>query len=219
MQQRQGVEIRRTDGDALRGSATSHAISCSDQAAVRAATRQAGNMISISLRQMASGPMNIPQDSRLYTPMHYFYTLFFKVEPGIRSMRQILEIKERFRFLRQSLSSARTRCVSDDHPGCRSGQMLHNAFAEVGVTAPRLINLCPAFFRNSPDVQARTIVHELAHARLAVGHRGGRFINFGCSETPLSTFSEAIDNAYVYDNFAYCLYAATSSSSQRGRAP
>ena len=56
---------------------------------------------------------------------------------------------------------------------------------------------------------------KLAHARLGVTHKGGRFLQFGCAETPVKTFDEAIDNAYVYDAFAYCLHAAASFSRER----
>jgi uncharacterized protein DUF4157/lysine-specific metallo-endopeptidase family protein len=207
IQQIQGMEIRRESNRTPRVQPATHVIPCSDPAALRVAIRRAGTIISSALSQMASGPRSVPVDYRLYTPMHYFYTLFFKVEPGARSSPQILQINEGFRFIQQALSSAGTQCVSAHHPKCRSGQMLHNAFAEIGVTG-RLINICPTFFNNSTDEQARTIIHELAHARLAVEHRGGRFMQFGCYATPVNTFNEAIDNAYVYDIFATCLHAA-----------
>lgn len=207
IQQHQGMEIRRNTSRTPSVPLATHVIPCSDPAALRVAIRRAGTIISSAISQMASGPRSVPVDPRLYTPMHYFYTLFFKVEPGARSMRQILQINEGFRFIQQALSSVGTQCVSAYHPKCRSGQMLHNAFADIGVTG-RLMNICPTFFNNSTDEQARTIIHELTHARLAVEHRGGRFMQFGCYATPVNTFNEAIDNAYVYDIFAACLHAA-----------
>jgi len=212
-QQRHGTGLqRKPDEDSPADEDTSHVIECPDPEAVSTALDNARIVLEAVVDRLQNGPSNIPVDRRAYTPMHYFYTLFFHVEPGDRSMGQILQIKEAFRYLLEALSSVRTQCVSADNPHCQSGDFQHSAYAPIGPAAPRVLSMCPAFFNNSPDEQARTIIHELAHNRLGVGHGGGRFVMFGCQETPVSTFDEAIDNAYVYDGFAYCLYAATSRS-------
>jgi len=189
-----------------------HVIPCPDPNAVSAAITLARNILGAALRRMDAGPSNIGMDTRTYQPMHFFYTLFFKVEPGLRSASQILEIKERFRALALAVNAASTRCMSAAHPDCRSGEMLHNAFAALGASQQPVVNLCPSFFTSPADSQARTIIHELAHARLGINHAGGRFLQFECGATPLRSYDEAIANAYVFDLFAYCLYA----SSQRG---
>ncbi len=167
-------------------------------------------MLGAVVSQLDAGPSILPEDPRGYTPMHYFYQLFFHVEPGVASQSQILTIRDNFAHLQRALGSATTECVSADHPDCHSGEMEHGAFAPIGMASQPRISLCPAFFGQDLQRQAVTFVHELAHARLGVEHAGGRFLQFYCGETPVRNFDEAIDNAYVYDLFAACLESAAS---------
>lgn len=206
--------LQRVDGGAP--AAAQHIIACPDLVAVSAAMARARVVIASALAQMKAGPINVPEDERIRGPMHYFYMLFFHVQPGDRSIRQIFEVQSNFEILSQSLAQVTTRCVSSRHPDCASGQMLHNAFADVGVARNPVINLCPSFFNGSVDDQARTIIHELAHARLGIEHAGGRLLSFECGETRLAGFDEAIANAYVYDLFAHCLHASASLRARRG---
>jgi len=192
-----------------------HVIPCPDPGAVSAAITLARNILGTALRRMDAGPSNISIDPRTHQQMQFFYTLFFKVEPGVRSAAQILEIKERFRALALAARAATTRCVSAAHPDCRSGQMLHDGFADVGASQQPVVNLCPSFFTSPAEAQARTIIHELAHARLGIEHAGGRFLQFECGATPLRSYDEAIANAYVFDLFAYCLYASSQGEGRR----
>jgi hypothetical protein len=55
--------------------------------------------------------------------------------------------------------------------------------------------------------RARILIHETAHCKLGVGHRGGNF-GFGYINCAIGhkihSFEQAYDNAYVYDLLAYC---------------
>jgi len=183
-----------------------YVISASSPFAVQQALESARQMIAETERRMSRGPHNIPEDPRLMTPMHQFYALFFKVEPGLASMGQIKDLKERFSMLGKAAVAATVLCVSAADPmSGKSTEMKHAGFAELGVDGAPTIYLCPSFFQTNGANQARTIVHELAHARLGAGHNGGIFLSFECGPTPVKSFKEAIDNAYVYDAFAYCV--------------
>ena len=135
VQQQTGAIMRRVESNPP-SHAESHTIRCLDPGAVETAFSTARAMLSTAQQQMKRGPIAISNDPRLLTPMHYFYMLFFKVEPGLRSMGQIADIRERFQFMGQALSSTRTKCVSGDHPDCKSGEMFHSAFAVRGAAQP-----------------------------------------------------------------------------------
>lgn len=198
-------EAEPAEGDAD----TAEIVPCPDQDAIQRAKRYAGEIIATARRRMTDGPVRISEDDRNRGPMHWFYILFFHVEPGDLSVKQIHDIKENFNFLERALPTSTVRCATADHPDCSSGGFSHLGFSTVGANSSPTISLCPGFFNADGDTQARTIIHELAHARIAAEHAGGRFIQVGCHETPLRSFSEAINNAYVYDNFAMCLHAIT----------
>jgi hypothetical protein len=55
--------------------------------------------------------------------------------------------------------------------------------------------------------RARILIHETAHFKLGVGHRGGNFgfegVNCAAGHA-VRSFEQAYDNAYVYDFLAYC---------------
>src|SRR5262249_12852816 len=93
----------------------SYIIQNPNPAMVQKALKNAQNMLSLTQRRLAQGPMTIPDDLRLLTPLHNFYVLFFKVEPGLPSMGQIREIKDRFGFLNEAVTKAEVLCVSAAH--------------------------------------------------------------------------------------------------------
>ena len=182
-------------------------IPCSDQPAVETAIRQARRMIEQTAQRLQA-PVNVPEDPRLGSySLRQALTDVFKVQPGNSSMGQVFEIKTNFGLLAQAVKRAKALCVSAAHPMCsQSGDLGHSAFAEAGADNTPTFYLCPAFFRATPRDQARTIVHELAHARLGVLHRGGQLVNFEpCPNLSLRSFDDAIDNAYAYDAFADCV--------------
>jgi hypothetical protein len=185
-------------------------IPCSNRPVIDTAIRNANQMLAQTRQRLQAGPANIPEDTRLWTRLHQSYVDIFKVQTGLQSMAQIQQIKGNFEFLAQAVTRIKPLCVSDAHPFINSkGQMGHEAFAEVGTDSSPTIYFGSPFFRNTPRYQARTVVHELAHGRLGVGHAGGEFLSFvtddACEPTPLKTFEEAISNAYVYDRFADCV--------------
>ena len=55
--------------------------------------------------------------------------------------------------------------------------------------------------------RARLLIHEAAHLKLEIGHRGGNF-SFDRDDCagghPLKSFEQACDNAFAYDLLAYC---------------
>ena len=182
-------------------------IPCSNPAAVETAMRQAKRMIEQTAQRLRT-PVNVPDDPRVGNySLRRALTDVFKVQPGNTSMGQVFQIKENFGLLAQAVTRARALCVSAAHPMCgQSGQLGHSAFAEVGADNSPTFYLCPAFFREAAPDQARTIVHELAHARLGVLHRGGELLDFEqCPNLRLRSFDEAINNAYAYDAFADCV--------------
>ena len=156
-------------------------VSCSNQHVVDTAMRRARQMIEQTSRRLQV-PVNVPEDPRVGNySLRRALTDVFKVQPGNTSMGQVFQIKENFKLLAQAVTRARALCVSAADPECgQSGQLGHSAFAYVGADNSPTFYLCPAFFRNTPQDQARTIVHELAHARLGVLHRGGELLNFEC---------------------------------------
>lgn len=179
-------------------------ISCPNPAAVANAIRHAQQMLAQAQRQLQP-VIGVPEDERLWTPVHRLLIDMFKVQPGLQSSTQVNEIKERFRRLAQGANNLKTFCVSDAHPMCRTVTLGHSAFADLGMDRTPSAYLCPAFFRLNSPAQARTIVHELAHACLAVEHKGGEFVSFEpCGSSPLKTYDEAINNAYTFDLFADC---------------
>ncbi len=178
-----------------------YVIPCPNPTAVANAMRTAQQMIARTQRRLQA-VTNVPEDPRTWTPEHQMLVNTFKIRPGTQSASQVFDIKGRFSYLAQAATRARAVCVSRAHPMCgKSGELGHAAFAEVGVDGAPTLYLCPAFFRNGPAEQARTIVHELAHARLGVQHRGGVFVSFD-AESPLTVFEDAIENAYSYDLLA-----------------
>ncbi len=182
-------------------------ISCSNQTVVDAAIRAARQMIEQTARRLQM-PVNVPEDPRVGNySLRRALTDVFKVQSGNTSIRQVFEIKNNFGLLAQAVTRAKALCVSAAHPMCgKSGQLGHTAFAEIGADSSPIVYLCPAFFRAAPKEQARTIVHELAHARLGVGHRGGEVLDFDqCPDLSLRSFDDAINNAYAYDAFADCV--------------
>jgi len=180
-----------------------YVIPCPYPAVVTHATHKAQQLLAQSqglLRQAHS----IPEDPRLQRRVHQLLMDVFKIEPGWRSPSQVFEVQERFNYLAQAAPKARVFCVSDKHPmNGDAGKLGHSAFAEIGTHSAPMVYLCPAFFLSSTH-QASTIVHELAHGRLGVGHRGGEFLSFGCTGSPLKSYEDAIENAYSYDLFAEC---------------
>jgi hypothetical protein len=190
------------------------AIPCPNPQMVEAAIRTAKQMLVQTMQRLQAGPANIPEDDRLWTRLHRSYMDVFKVQTGLQSAAQIQEIKGNFGYLAQAANSIKTLCVSDAHPFVSSqrGQLGHEAFAYPGNSSTPTIYFAPAFFRLQARSQARDVVHELAHARLGVKHSGGEFLSFvtndPCEASPLKTFDEAIDNAYVYDRFADCVSSA-----------
>ena len=189
---------------------TNHAnfvISCTNQAAVITAMRVAKSMIE-QTRQRLQAVVNVPEDPRLGNPrLRQALIDVFKVTPGNSSIEQVHAIKTNFGLLAQAMARSRPLCVSGAHPMCgQSGQLGHSAFAEIGANSSPTFYLCPAFFHSSSAEQARTVVHELAHARLGIGHRGGEIVSFErCPNLSLRSFDDAISNAYAYDAFADCV--------------
>lgn len=58
-----------------------------------------------------------------------------------------------------------------------------------------------------PDMMGKILIHEVAHFSLGIQHRGGEF-DFSANLPkgyPLKDEFEAINNAYTYNNFAYCI--------------
>ncbi len=186
---------------------------CADRTGVMGAARGADRILSVVNGALRTAPMNIPQDPRLRTPIHSLYSSVFKVEAGVRGLRQIQTIKTHFRFMQGALASATLNCTSADDAMCgKRDEIGHAAYAAVGFDASTTIHLCPGFFRESRPRQARTLIHELAHARVGTEHKGGRFVHMdACSATPVKTSDEAINNAYVYDTFASCIQASRAS--------
>jgi hypothetical protein len=159
--------------------------------------------------------VNVPEDPRVGVhSLRQALAAAFKVQPGNSSMSQLFEIRQNFQLLADAAAHARAACVSAQHPMCGSaGELGHSAFADVGTESAPTLYICPSFFHETAPDQARTIVHELAHARLAVGHRGGEIVSFGsCPDLPLRSFSDAIANAYAYDAFADCMGAGSAAA-------
>jgi hypothetical protein len=184
-------------------------IPCPNRIVIDAAIRDATQMLARAKQRLQAGPPTIPEDTRLWTPLHQAYVDIFKVRPGVQSMAQIQNIKDNFGYLAQAATRITPLCVSDAHPfiSTTQGKMGHEAFSEVGNDSSPTIYFGSPFFRCTRRQQAKTVVHELAHGRLGVGHTGGEFLSFSddaCETTPLRTFDEAISNAYAYDRFAEC---------------
>jgi hypothetical protein len=174
--------------------------------AVTATMHAATLMIDRTLRRLTA--MNVPEDPRLgQYSLRQALTRVFKVQPGNFSMGQVFEIRQNFQMLSQAARHATAVTVSAQHPmSGGSNELGHSAFAEIGTSNTPALYLCPKFFLESFADQTRTIVHELAHARLAVAHRGGQIVAFdACPDLPLRSFDDAIANAYAYDAFANCL--------------
>jgi hypothetical protein len=185
-----------------------YVVPCPNPTMLNAAIALARQLLTtVNTRIQAAAPI-VPEDPRLPTDLHQAYVAIFKVDPGNASLGQVQQIKENFRLLTQAIAGIQTFCVNDKHPmGSGAGQLGHDAFATPGVATKPVVYFLPAFFRGkNPPNQARTVIHELAHARLSIGHAGGEFLKFdGCSESPLRSFGDAIKNAYSYDAFVDCL--------------
>jgi hypothetical protein len=189
---------------------TQFVVPCQNKPAVDAAVRNAQRMLAETQKRLQQAPMTLPEDPRLWTPAHQPFADIFHVEPGMSSMAQIAQIKENFSLLAQAAAKMTAVCVSAAHPMCgKAGQMGHNAFAVVEANKAPTVYLCPSFFNSPAAAQAKTLIHELAHARLAVEHAGGRYLQFEpCGKSPLNSFADAIKNAYCYDGFAECVGSA-----------
>lgn len=199
---------------------TDHAryiVRCQDQSAVATAMRAAAQMIERTQHRLQA--VNVPEDPRVgVQSLRQALAGVFKVQPGNSSMGQLFEIRQNFQLLAQAAANARSACVSGQHPMCgKADELGHSAFAVVGTDNAPTLYICPSFFHESARDQARTIVHELAHARLAIGHRGGEIVAFGsCPDLPLRSFSDAIANAYAYDAFADCMGGASAAPTRAG---
>ena len=185
-------------------------VRCASPQAIQAAIRSATQLLQQANTRLQSGPSRISEDDREWTPIHHAYVDIFKVEAGDKSMSQVAEIKDRFGYLLQAAKGILTLCVNGSDPMAGSqGQMGHTAFAEVGNESSPTIYFCPAFFGCTPDVQARTIIHELAHGRLGATHAGGEFLQFErCGASPLTSYDDALNNACTYDLFADCVISS-----------
>jgi len=181
-------------------------ITCINQAVVDKAMAAARSMI-VRTTQRLQAVITVPEDDRGRDPVRRALVDAFKVAPGLLSGTQVRAIKTNFELLAQAVKRARALCVSAADPECaRSGEIGHCAYAHVGADGSPTCYLCPSFFHETPTHQARHIVHELAHARLGVGHRGGLFASFEhCPDLRLRSFDDAIFNAYAYDAFADCV--------------
>jgi hypothetical protein len=144
-------------------------------------------------------------DPRLITSVHQAMIDIFKVEPGLPSLREVHQIRVNSEQLLQAVRSMKPpQCVAAGHPDCGK-EWHHVAFAVRGTDRTPTISLCPGFFSTTTtkDERALTIIHELAHARLNVGHRGGEFVSYDPEgSSTLNSFDDAIENAYSYENFA-----------------
>ncbi len=185
-------------------------IPCSNPNTIKTAIREAQRMLDQTQTRLRSALVSVPEDDRQWTALQKACVEIFKVQPGLQSMAQVTEIKLRFGFLAQAATRINPVCVTDAHPMAAHGnEMGHTAFASIGNDSAPTIYFLPAFFRSAPPIQARTVVHELAHARVGAAH-GAEFLSFElCSGSPLKTFDEAINNAYSYDLFADCASSST----------
>lgn len=182
-----------------------YVIPCPNPGVVAEAVRAARLMLT-QTNQRIGNVVNVPEDPRMHTPVHAAFVDVFKVDPGMGSTGQVREVRQNFGLLAQAAARMETRCVSQADPMCgQAGQLGHNAFAEVGASSNPIAYLCPSFFNAQPATRARALVHELAHARLAIGHAGGEFLAYDRCSSPLRSFRDAIRNAYSYDVFADCL--------------
>jgi hypothetical protein len=183
---------------------------------VTQAMKRAGEMLVVTRRRLAHGAagMIVSEDPRMRVPIHDACERFFKVEPGLRSIGQIQEIRENFEMIENAVKATTALCVSAQDPDSKEGGFPRDGFAYVGADGRPTIYLCPSFFAPKPslgdgaaDGRAGTIIHEIAHARLAIGHKGGEVLAFGGAAPSVRNFTEAIGNAYCYDAFVLFLNA------------
>ena len=183
-----------------------HTIACPNPTALKDSVDLAESLLKTVVGKLKAGLPKLSEDPRLHTPLQLAMIDLFKIEPGMRSLGQIQQIRVHFELLSKAAQSMHPpQCVSANHPDCKSGEMHHDAFAVIDTKKKPTISLCPRFFHKSKTKQERalTIIHELAHARLGIAHKGGRFLLFDPrGDSPLKSFDDAIANAYSYDAFA-----------------
>ncbi len=180
-------------------------IPCPDQKTLHSSIHSARKLLERTVKRLQQLPMSVPEDPRLITPFHEPYTEWFKVEPGLKSMREIIEIRDRFKSLETAVSKVKVVCLSAKHPMARDGEWWRLGMAYSATDPKPTIYLFEKFFAadTNPGDRARSIIHETSHAHLAThdDDKGQRFLAFGDTPSPLKNFDDAIDNAYSYDGF------------------
>ena len=154
-----------------------------------------------------------------------FEAHFKSRSPG--EARELADGYEAVRKALEALTAASYRVVSDDvvereeggdtYAYVRGREPIiylaqHKVFGELStrVTAERRSSRSTVAVGDlilNDDQRARLLIHEVAHFRLGVKHRGGvfTFANERCeSGHPVRGYSEAASNAYCYDHFAHC---------------
>jgi hypothetical protein len=114
---------------------------------------------------------------------------------------------ERYERILRGFQSGRTlRCdigsVSVDQDECDQ----FSAFVVPGNATD--IFICPSFFEAhmNPTSLGVTLVHEMAHSALRIGHQGGVLQHFDCERAVGLDYDDAKLNAYPYGILADCLH-------------
>ncbi len=167
-------------------------------------------------------------DPRLHPPDRLRAADLFRAHFKSSSPGDALMTWDAYRSIEAALGSLTRnsfRCVPQDC--CPDEKEGRETYASVRGRSPP-IYLCPAFFPGpsvplkttpgyeisttgselSPQKRGRALIHEVAHYKLGVGHSGGVFglNNVNCvTGHGVRDFSQASQNAYVYDQFAYCI--------------
>ncbi len=162
-------------------------------------------------------------DPRLYSESQRAITNLFSRHFKSRRAIDAIEVREYYQFILNALNSLGRNSFRVVPDAVAQGKAEGDVTAYVYGRSP-IIYLAESFFGElqeiqstarvtvgsrilSPEQKARILIHETAHFRLGVLHRGGIFgfdvVN--CSHgLPVRTSSQAMGNAYVYDHFAYC---------------
>ncbi|HEX6862977.1 MAG TPA: DUF4157 domain-containing protein [Thermoanaerobaculia bacterium] len=116
------------------------------------------------------------------------------------------DLIDRFRSIVRGFTAGRTlRCDTDSVKTNREECEQFSAFVIDGNDTD--IFLCPTFFDSGKSVTERgvTLVHEMAHSVLRIGHLRGAKPSFSCDASLGLVYRDAIKNAYPYGILANCL--------------